>query len=168
MGAHYTPSGPFQSAFHFSTDRGFLGSRPHRQSTHRVGTDQEGSSLHGRWWCRQVAARVGLCLEGLSMIMTRPGPLALSSVQCLTPARPQGRHKRICDAVWLCGLVFVAVRVMWYDVSLVKPPLPMKRSADSFADTPDGALIAACELFDTPVTPMDPQHYYLYRSTTCI
>ena len=102
---------PFGLLSCFSHRPWLSGGVTHTGRAHEVGTDQEGSSLHGRWWCPQVAARVGLCVEGLSMIMTRPGPLASSPVRCLNHSPTPGARKRICDAVWLCGLVFFAVWV---------------------------------------------------------
>ena len=86
-----------------------------------MGTDQEGSSLHGRWWCPQLATRVGLCVEGLSMIMTRPGPLASPPVHYLnrspTPGASQTRLRRCV----VCGVVMAAVWVVCYDMSVVGP-----------------------------------------------
>ena len=53
-GLHYAPSVPVRSGFLF-----FLIHRPwlsggvvHTGRAHRVGTDQEESPLHGRWWCQ--------------------------------------------------------------------------------------------------------------------
>ena len=84
---HRFPSGLLSI---FSHRPWLSGGVAHTGRAHKVGTDQEGSPLHGRWWRRRFATRVGLCVEGLSMIMTRPGPPASSSGHCLNSGPAPG------------------------------------------------------------------------------
>ena len=49
---------------------------------------------------KQVTARVGLCVEGMSMIMTLPGPLAPPPVRCLNSNPAPGASQTLCG-LWV-------------------------------------------------------------------
>ena len=69
--------------FFSSTDRGFLGGSSTPAEHIEWVPIRRSRPCMADGGAKQVTARVGLCVEGMSMIMTLPGPLAPPPVRCL-------------------------------------------------------------------------------------